>query len=394
MTALLDLSQLRAAASAPLDDFAHYEEIYFLGTHTALFKLRGAEVAAGLPRFAGVLAFADTEDKRQRVAHLLPLQRPFGLLTTAALMARGREALARVLVIDFNEDLAGKQVAAGLAAAGAVVRDCLYAMHQLGMAHTYLSVREEREHAVAHLEQLERLAATLGDERSKRTLLARAQALITLDRSALIAVAFPLGDFINTCAPSAGIVVRADETFIDAGAAHGDTVNHFYQASGGHYRAIHAFEPDRSNFAALDALCAFLPSASTYFAGLGERAGSLTFYEDPANRFGSNFVARPASTAATPTQMQIMAIDDITEHASLIKIDVEGFEAAVIRGAARVIAGSAPNMTVSAYHYPHDIAEIVDTVRAIHPYRHVALRHYSASLYDTQLLFSDSQDFA
>lgn len=393
MTHILEFSALRAAAQAPLDDPHRYQAVYFLGTHTPIFHLRCAEMTSRLPNVAGALVFEDNEDKRQRLGHVLRTDRPMTLLTTSALLQRSRADMAGILVIDFNESLAGKQIANRLRQAGVAVIDCLYAMHQVGMSHTYTTVREERTYVIDHLDSFERAAARLTDAMSRRTLLARLTALVTLDRAALIEVAYPLADFINAFAPSAGIVVRDDEIFIDAGAAHGDTVTHFYQCSGGKYRAIHAFEPDASNYGALSALCAFLPAASSYFAGLGENAGTLAFFEDPANRFGSNFVARPASNGGTATQMTMMAIDDVADAPTLIKIDVEGFEVAVVKGAARAIASNQPNMTISAYHYPHDIAELIDTVLAIHPYRHVGMRHYSASLYDTQLMFSETQSF-
>ncbi|WP_426110109.1 FkbM family methyltransferase [Massilia sp. PWRC2] len=391
MNPLFDFAQLRQAAAVPLDNLASYEAVYFLGNHTQLFRQRCTAVALGLPRFAGVMVFEETEAKRRSVGQMLALERPWRLLTTAALLALSAADKAKLLVIDFNDTLAGKRIASELAAAGVTVRDCLYAMHELGLAHTYVSVCEERTHAIAHLDQYENMAPLFTDDCSRRTLLARLQALITLERSALIEVSFPLCDFINGFAPTAGLVVRADEIFIDAGAAHGDTVSHFYHASRGSFRAMHAFEPDAANFGALSALCAFLPNTSAYFAGLGERAGTQEFFENTANPFGSNFRARPTGSDGTPTQM--MAIDDVVDAATLIKIDVEGYEAAVIKGAARVIAGSRPNMTISAYHYPIDIAQIIEIVQAIHPYRHIALRHYSADLYDTQLIFSDTQCF-
>lgn len=44
-------------------------------------------------------------------------------------------------------------------------------------------------------------------------------------------------------------------------------------------------------------------------------------------------------------------------------------------------------------HSPHDTLEILEQVDATHAYRHVALRHFGASLYDSVLLFSDRQSF-
>jgi FkbM family methyltransferase len=393
MTSTFDLSALRAAATVPVQSMHDYTTIYFLGDHTGLFAGRGAQIVHALPSFAGVVLFSVTPAKQARIAAQLQFDGVIDYITTEELLARGAQALASTLVIDFNETLAGKVVAQRLADAGVVVCDFLYALHELELTHTYATVRAERDYVIAHLDRFERAGARLSDRASREALHARLAALIRLDRTPLIDVSFPLGDFMNNFAPTAGIVVRPDEVFIDAGAAHGDTVSQLCQISRNRYRSIHAFEPDATNFASLDKLASFLPNVHTYFAGLGARSGSRDFYENPNNRFGSTFFASPTGGQVAALQMTMLALDDVVEDATLIKIDVEGFEAAVVTGAARVIASSRPNMTISAYHYPHDIIELLDTVLAIHPYRHVGMRHYGASLFDTQLMFSDSQAF-
>jgi FkbM family methyltransferase len=86
-----------------------------------------------------------------------------------------------------------------------------------------------------------------------------------------------------------GLTVGQDDVLIDVGAAHGDTVSQFFQTTRGQYRAIHAFEPDATNFFSLKTLCEYVPNVTPYFAGLGEHAGEVDFFECPANRFGSSF---------------------------------------------------------------------------------------------------------
>lgn len=77
----------------------------------------------------------------------------------------------------------------------------------------------------------------------------------------------------------------------------------------------------------------------------------------------------------------------------MIKIDVEGFEKKVINGAKSLIEKCGPSMHVSGYHYPQDLPDIIHEVRSIRKYKKTVVRHYGASVYDTNILFSDRQEF-
>jgi FkbM family methyltransferase len=387
--ARIDFSSLHSLADARFDAMDSFDEVYFIGDHSGSFALRARAIAHALPNFAGIAVFSVSPEKRTRIAQQLPVRTNWGFIELARLVERA--ATKKVLLVDFNDNLTGMNITRELARQGVTVRDYLFAMHQLNQVHTYQAVKEEREYVAANLGRFIALAERFGDECSRRTLHARLQAWLTMERRPLIEVSFPLNLFINDCAAQAGLVVGDDEVFIDAGAAHGDTVSQFFDLTRGRYRAMHAFEPDSANFAALRNLSGYLPNVTPYHAGLGEESTEIPFYESPDNRFGSNFKGDAA--ARVKTTMKIMKLDDVVDEASLIKIDVEGWEAQVLKGSARVIAGSKPNMTISAYHYAKDIPDILDTVDAIAPYRNVALRHHSPSLYDSQLVFSDRQAF-
>jgi FkbM family methyltransferase len=384
----IDFGVLHRYADACFEAMDSFDEIYFLGDFTPSFGLRAYRIASALPNFAGIAVFSVSAEKRIRIAQQVPVRQNWRFIEMGELVDRA--ASKNILVLDFNDNLSGKNVAARLAAQGVTVRDYLFAMHQLDLVHTYQTVKEEREHVIANLGQFIALAERFDDPMSRRTLFARLAALLTADRRPLIEVSYPLSDFINNFSTQAGLLVRDDDIFIDAGAAHGDTVAQFFQSARGEYRAIHAFEPDSANFFALNRLCGDLPDAHAYCAGLGDKEAEVDFYENPNNRFGSNFNDGPGKQKTT---MKIMTIDSAVDEATLVKVDVEGWEAAVIRGGARVIANTKPDMTISAYHYAKDIPDLLATVDEIARYKHVALRHYASTLYDTQLVFSDRQDF-
>lgn len=387
----IDFNSLHRYTETRLDALHDYDEIYFLGDYTTCFSMRAPAIAAALPNFAGIAVFSVSPEKRVRISQKLRVKQNWHFIEISDLVARA--ASKRVLIIDFNDSLAGKAIGYKLAEQGLTVRDCIFAMHQLKLVHTYLPVNEERDYIAANLDRFIAVADRFGDHLSRRTLFARLQAVLTLDRRPLIEVSIPFADYLNNHSTKAGLVVGDDDIFIDAGAAHGDTVSQFVQLTGGKYRAIHSFEPDATNFFSLQKLCSYLPNTHVYQAGLGEKTAEVDFYECPENRLGGNFTGVGARSRVKTT-MQVMSIDETVEEATLIKADVEGWEAQVLKGGARLISRHKPNITISAYHYPKDIPELVATLDEIAPYKNVALRHHSPWLYDTQLVFSDRQNFS
>jgi hypothetical protein len=72
---------------------------------------------------------------------------------------------------------------------------------------------------------------------------------------------------------------------------------------------------------------------------------------------------------------------------SLMKVDVEGGELSVIKGAARLIAEVRPALAICAYHRADDYWKLMDGVLSINPHYKVGMRHYSDILDDTTLYF-------
>jgi FkbM family methyltransferase len=313
---------------------------------------------------------------------------------------------ARSLVIDCNDTLAGLSFRGPLQAAGWCVVDAVQMLEALSLPHTYVDVDVERSTILDQLSGYVEVSQWCSDALSRATLQARLQAMVALDRRGLVQVAQPFGLFTQAPDSRAALRVRPTDVYVDVGAAYGDTVSEFVQASGGQYGAIEAFEPDPVHVRALELLCSVLPRATAHACGVGEKAASLDFQEAPDNRFGSHFisaaptmeppVAACAALAAPvpPVKVPVVRLDDVIDHADLIKIDVEGFEAQVLRGGAALIARSRPSLHVSGYHGPSDLPELTRLLRALHPYQHCVIRHYGGSLYDTNLLVSDRQAFA
>lgn len=179
--------------------------------------------------------------------------------------------------------------------------------------------------------------------------------------------------------------VAPDDWIVDAGAFDGDTLRHLHALSGGRYRRIDCFEPDPTNFAALQASAAAYPAAVLWRAGLWSTSGRLRF--DDAGGGGGH---GGRVDGAGETEIDVLALDDLTDaphfiNPTFIKMDVEGAELAALRGAARTIAARKPKLALSAYHKPEDLFALPAAIAALRPDYQFRLLHHSAGLFDTVL---------
>src|SRR5262249_39054873 len=77
--------------------------------------------------------------------------------------------------------------------------------------------------------------------------------------------------------------------------------------------------------------------------------GPIAFYEAPIAKFGMGALAPQFD--ASPTMVDVMTLDNLLSDQGIarvdaLKVDVEGFEAAVFRGAERVLTGPRPPIVV------------------------------------------------
>lgn len=383
-TLLDDLDRFNNSAK-PLD---HYDEIWFMGDISESFAIRAASAAERLSHFAGVVVSNIQPGKRARISSQIGGTGYWRFSDFDGLLQIARKK--RVLLVDFNDSLAGCMFRKHFTSQGVDVCDYIRLFNDLQICHTYMAINEERQYYIDHLDEFLALVDDLRDELSKQTLLARIRTYFTLDRQWLMHVAQGHTHFTNRRLSSSRLVVSNEEIFVDVGAAHGDTVASFFNFCRAEYREIHAFEPDSVNYNGLKKLCNVLPRSYCYHMGLSDESGCLSFKEEPSNRFGSRFEQMAKESVKS---VPVSRLDDVIDAATLIKIDVEGFENRVISGAKRIIHDCAPAMHIAGYHYPNDLISIVNAVKQIHSYKNVAIRHSDGSLYDTNILFSDSQQF-
>ena len=201
-----------------------------------------------------------------------------------------------------------------------------------------------------NLERLARVAERLGDDESRQTLLRLCAFRLGLDLE-FSSFLSPEPHYFNalTLPPLQGKAI----TYIDCGAYNGDTYAELVQQPGIACRQAFLLEPDPDNYAALvrrvagahpQAVCLPLAAADKY--------GILTFSagqgEGSAIGSGGNIHVAAA------------ALDQIVPQAQVdfIRLDVEGAEALVLRGARHIIERCRPVLAISLYHNPADIWEL------------------------------------
>ena len=387
-----NLVSRRAAAPANAPDASAAEngfDTYFIGYPGHLFRTFAPGIFNAMGgRVAGVITdtyFADH-------SHLTLWGKKLPLVSMEAFLTQaGRRPLEVVHFFEQREQLWSLP---GIEKSGKVKTiDFLGVLDALDLPHTYRPVAEERIWwAGQSAERITAVAAQFGDERSRRTFAARLAAIAEGDRRPLMEVAV-LGEheYFNSSDAHCSLVPGENEIYVDVGAAHGDTVEKFVAVSGGKFERIEAFEPTPGQFAELTRRAGGDPRIKVHQAAVGDVAGPIRFFDNPHNPFGGNALA--VDDGAPTIEVPCVRLDDVIDRCTLLKMDVEGFECNVLRGARRLVATSRPDMAITCYHYPQDLFNILELVQEIHRYKHVALRHFGPSLYDSILLFSDRQSF-
>ena len=180
-----------------------------------------------------------------------------------------------------------------------------------------------------------------------------------------------------------------DETFVDAGAFVGDTVERFIWENLGTFRHIYAFEPGDRQFKALQQRMVRLAaewaidpaSVSLVRAGLSDQPGQMgcTFLNDAPLRHGSSALLPPGSESDDdPQSARVVTLDDYLagRPISFLKADVEGMEMELLRGAQQTIRTCRPKMALCVYHYPSHLYEVAEYVRELVTQYQFSLRQH------------------
>ena len=129
------------------------------------------------------------------------------------------------------------------------------------------------------------------------------------------------------------------EVIFDVGANIGLTAIEFTDEFPG--AMLHAFEPGSANFARMDEVLVGKPDVKRHRVGFSDTQGSASLLTEPDHpttaRLSGNGASGPTEVVALDTIDNFCATNGIS-RIDFLKIDTEGHEVSVLKGAARMLA--------------------------------------------------------
>jgi FkbM family methyltransferase len=178
------------------------------------------------------------------------------------------------------------------------------------------------------------------------------------------------------------VPIGRQEVFVDAGCFNGDTALNFIKKCNNEFKKILAFEPDLQNYRNCSDQFNRLKEEriQLYHGGLWDSHCYVSF--QATGDQGARFAEKVDSSA-----VQAFSLDAVAgaEHASFIKMDIEGAELKAIYGAKGIILANRPKLAICIYHKPEDIFTIPAALLDLIPNYRFYLRHYSFGAEETVL---------
>lgn len=177
-------------------------------------------------------------------------------------------------------------------------------------------------------------------------------------------------------------VVRAHsgDVVLDVGAEDGGT-SILFAGQVGMQGRVFAFEPDPVNEKALRLLFRSRPTIILVPLALGDRVDEVRWVSDAG---GLSHVARPGEeggTSVAVTSVDHFVREQKLARVDLIKMDTEGYEVPILRGAAETLRTFKPKLQVSVYHPQEgrdDLVDIPQLIRRIQPAYRFYLGHHGS----------------
>lgn len=173
-------------------------------------------------------------------------------------------------------------------------------------------------------------------------------------------------------------------SYVDGGAYDGSSLLAILDA-GQPLMDVHAFEPEIANHRKLleqgEALARQIQGrASLWPCGLAERSGTVSFR---AGAGESSSIDPEGSSSIT-----VVALDEVLpqQRLDVVKLDVEGAEAAALQGMATLIRRHLPRLAISVYHRWNDLWELPFLIDHLSEGRYrLYLRSHGLAGFDTVL---------
>jgi len=198
----------------------------------------------------------------------------------------------------------------------------------------------DHAYLLAHVGDYETLRERLSDDLSRSV----------LDHALCYKLTGDIGELLKDTTEEAEnwdlLKLNDREDYLDLGAYTGDTIA-LFRSKVGQWASITAVEPDKRNFRRLSESVQGLRNVELHQVGISDR------WEQRLFRQGSG----RGSGTGEGSLLTCDSVDNLTlgRRVSFLKMDVEGQEAAAIRGAEKTIRKHSPKLLISAYHRTEDL---------------------------------------
>ncbi len=125
------------------------------------------------------------------------------------------------------------------------------------------------------------------------------------------------------------------------------------------FTSVKAFEPDTQNFECLEENTTELSNVTLDGSALSDSAGTVNLKRDSGN--SGNTCVVDESTGVTATAKTLDSIFTSSDNVDFIKLEAQGLEANVIRGAAELIGRDRPLIMLNAHNgqtFADSVAEL------------------------------------
>jgi len=178
------------------------------------------------------------------------------------------------------------------------------------------------------------------------------------------------------------VKAKEDDVVFDVGAYVGDTALWFSRLVR-HRGKVYAFEPEPENFRKLNLERNRTQNIVPLPLALSDDEGEMVI-------FGSGSSATVANDdngiPVMVTTIGKIVKDNNLTRIDFIKMDVEGHELNVLKGAAETIKTFEPSLALSAYHRGDDLVVLPKLLLALNPEYKFYLKHCSCTWIETVLL--------
>lgn len=234
---------------------------------------------------------------------------------------------------------------------------------------------EARDFFESNRSRIDAINAFLEDEKSRDTF----NKLIHM-RQYYEVSDIPQYNYFDQYFPQDIIHFDQDEVFIDGGGFTGDTLLKFRKLCP-NYKRIITFEPDEKNILHMKKKCKNVKNLKIIEAGISDVNGEGSFKQDITGMY-SQFVQEN-----TGKYIPLVKMDSLDEckDATLIKMDIEGFEMNALQGGKEIIKTCKPKLAICIYHSNEDMLRIAEYVHELVPEYRIYMRAHNMGIAETVL---------